>query len=258
MPIGEAVLFRRRVDRPVAPAAERACRPSPASAPGRSGGRRRAARSRPRRDPDCACGTRIEARSRGSRSSNSFAVQSLTAAHSAAAMSSLNSAIAPCSTLQMAKRVPNGIERLAPERVEIAAGQSRSPAASPAGAERRIRRIARQRERVAVDVAVDELVAPVIVEIGQQRRGGGHRGMDVAIDGAVRNLHGPVMGICIRAVNSLPSCAGRGRARIANMGKKRVEWKDLPPGTGLNEGYALAVFGRGISQLDRPYLYSRQ
>lgn len=38
------------------------------------------------------------------------------------------------------------------------------------------------------------------------------------------------------------------------MGKKRVEWKDLPPGTGLNEGYALAVFGRGISQLRSPLL----
>ena len=38
------------------------------------------------------------ARSRGSRSSNSLATQSLMAEHSAIAMSSLNSAIAPCST----------------------------------------------------------------------------------------------------------------------------------------------------------------
>ena len=53
-------------------------------------------------------GTRIDARSRGSRSSSSFATQSLTAEHSAIAMSSLNSATAPCSTLQMAKREPNG------------------------------------------------------------------------------------------------------------------------------------------------------
>ena len=71
-------------------------------------------------------GTRIDARRRGSRSSSSFATQSLTAAHSAAAMSSLNSAIAPCSGLQIAKREPN--RSSASRRI-----MSRSPPGAPPG-----------------------------------------------------------------------------------------------------------------------------
>ncbi len=136
-------------------------------------------------------GTRIEARSRGSRSSNSLATQSFTAAQSAAAMSSLNSAIAPCSGLQIAKRVPNAVERLAPHQVEIAARAAGRPAPVRPGAQRRVRRVAGQVEAHLVDVTVGELIAPVRLEIGQQRRGRRQRGMQVAIDRAVeRNPHG--------------------------------------------------------------------
>ncbi len=71
-------------------------------------------------------GTRIDARNRGSRSSSSFATQSLTAEHSAIAMSSLNSATAPCSTLQIAIELPNGSS--AWRRIA-----SRSPAGAPVG-----------------------------------------------------------------------------------------------------------------------------
>ena len=129
-------------------------------------------------------GTRIDARNRGSRSSSSFATQSFTAEHSAIAMSSLNSATAPCSTLQIAIELPNGSS--AWRRIA-----SRSPAGAPdrlppvrPRAERRVRRIARQRERIAVDVAVDDLVAPVFADIGQQRRCARHRRMQIAIDRA--------------------------------------------------------------------------
>ena len=88
--------------------ARAACRPSPSSS---TWTKRRSFATRSI-SATAACGscsgTRIEARSRGSRSSNSLATQSFTARQSAAAMSSLNSATAPCSVLQIAKRVPNG------------------------------------------------------------------------------------------------------------------------------------------------------
>ena len=146
-----------------------ACRPWRTAAPGRSGGPPpRRSISATARSGLCV-GTRIEARSRGSRSSNSFATQSLTAEHSAIAMSSLNSATAPCSTLQMAKRRAERIERLAADHVEGAARRARGLPPVRARAERRVRRIARQVEGVSCDMAVDELVAPVFVEIGQQR-----------------------------------------------------------------------------------------
>ena len=145
-------------------------------------------------------GTRIEARSRGSRSSSSFATQSLTAEHSAIAMSSLNSATAPCSTLQMAKRRAERIERLAADHVEVAAGQpGLLPPVRPR-AERRVRRIARQVEGVLVDVAVDELVAPVFVEIGQQAPRARRRRMKIAVHRAFdRHLHRrSSLAVCVR------------------------------------------------------------
>jgi len=52
-------------------------------------------------------GTTMEARSRGSVSSHSAASHLLMARQNASERSSLNSACAPCSTLQMAKREPN-------------------------------------------------------------------------------------------------------------------------------------------------------
>ena len=123
--------WRGRASRPPRRSASRcgvraACRPWRTAAPARSGGPSPRARSRRPRSSGLCTGTRIEARSRGSRSSSSFAIQSLTAEHSAIAMSSLNSATAPCSTLQMAKRLPNGSS--AWRRI-----MSRSPPGAPDG-----------------------------------------------------------------------------------------------------------------------------
>ena len=80
-----------------------------------------------------------------------------------------------------------GVERLRAQEVEVAAGRAvLRPPVGPAG-QRRVRRIALQMERLLVDVTVDDLVAPVVVEIGQQRRGARHRRVDVAVDGAAGN-----------------------------------------------------------------------
>ena len=120
----EPVLFGRRIDRPIGAAAEQHL------AHGKQQHLHEAAVGREPLDlrappaPGLCAGSRIDARRRGSRSSSSFAIQSFTAAHSAAAMSSLNSATAPCSTLQMAKRVPKGSS--ACRRIA-----SRSPPGSP-------------------------------------------------------------------------------------------------------------------------------
>ena len=108
----------------------------------------------------------------------------------AAAMSSLNSAIAPCSTLQIAiltcrtRRAPAG----AAPSTSLPGKPILRPPVRPA-AQRRVGRIAHQRERIAVDVAIEELVAPVVGQVRQQRRGRRHRRMDVAINRAGRNLH---------------------------------------------------------------------
>ena len=182
-------------------------------------------------------GTRIEARSRGSRSSSSFATQSLTAEHSAIAMSSLNSATAPCSTLQMAKRAAERIERLAADHVEVPPGApDLLPPVRPR-AERRIRRIAGQVERVSGDVAIDELIAPVFIEIGQQRPtrsgGAGCRSQSIApligtfMDGLLRVSCG------LRAVTELWRATIIGEDRMFKHGHRAVATAAIGIAVGL-------------------------
>ena len=151
-------------------AARAASRPSRAAAPARSGDRAPRARSRATASSGFCAGTRIEARRRGSRSSSSCATQSFTAAHKRrrhVLVEQRDRAVQ-----RVADREPRAerIERLAADRVEVAARQARGLPPVRARGERRVRRIAREDEGVSVDVAVGELIAPIVVEIGQQRR----------------------------------------------------------------------------------------
>src|SRR4029077_16699412 len=69
--------------------------------------------------------------------------------------------------------------------LEIGAGRALlGPPVRPAG-EGRVGRIALQMERLLVDVPVDDLVAPVVVEIGQQHGSVRHRHVHVAVDRAL-------------------------------------------------------------------------
>src|SRR5262245_37470475 len=67
-------------------------------------------------------------------------------------------------------------------------------------------------ERLLVDVAVDDLVAPVVVEIGQERRRARHRRMDVAVDGAAGDH---AHSIAFRAVASTSGDTEKLRVTIA-------------------------------------------
>ena len=94
------------------------------------------------------------------------------------------------------------IERLAADHVEGAAGQPRRLPPVRPRAERRIRRIARQVEGVFRDMAIDDLIAPVVVEIGQQGRRAGRRRMKIAVDRAFdRHLHRRSLAVCARLRN---------------------------------------------------------
>ncbi len=80
---------------------------SPRPAPERSEDRPRNARFPAPKSSGLCIGTTIDARNRGSRSSHSFATQSLIARQNAADKSSLKIACAPCKTLQIAYLLPN-------------------------------------------------------------------------------------------------------------------------------------------------------
>src|SRR5882757_1888547 len=81
------------------------------------------------------------------------------------------------------------VERVRAHEIEVASGHAvGGPPILPAG-KRRVGRITLQVEGTLVDMPVDDLVAPEIVEIGQQDGAVRHRRMHVAVDGALGDHH---------------------------------------------------------------------
>ena len=82
----------------------------------------------------------------------------------------------------MAMLVPNGVERVGAQRVEVGAGLAVGQAPVGTRGQRRVGRVGDQFK--LVHAALDDDVAPVVGQIGVQRPHVGHRGMDVAVDAA--------------------------------------------------------------------------
>src|SRR6185312_9604899 len=71
----------------------------------------------------------------------------------------------------------------------IAAGYALGRTPVRPGRMRQARRVALQRERRLIDIALGEMLAPKGIEMGHERRHSWNGGMDVAVNGARRNFH---------------------------------------------------------------------